>query len=268
MWIDEDFPFVFTEKAKTFIKDHRENPFFLYFSFHDIHVPRLPNERFQGKSSMGPRGDAIVQMDWMTGEILNELERLGLDNTLVIFTSDNGPVLDDGYDDKAEELLGDHKPAGPFRGGKYSAFEAGTRVPMIAYWTGKTASGKSNALISQTDLYASFAELLNVELGAQEARDSQNVLPALLDASEKGNDIILEESMTLSIRKGDWKYIAPLKKKNTPLWLNDKKIEMGYAPNPQLFNLLADPGELNNIAEQHPELVAELQAKIDSIIQL
>ncbi len=110
-WKDEDFPFVFTEKAISFTEENQENPFFLFFSFHDIHVPRLPNEQFQGESNMRPRGDAIVQMEWMTSQIVNRLRKLNLlENTLIIFTSDSGPVLDDGYADFAKELLGSHDP--------------------------------------------------------------------------------------------------------------------------------------------------------------
>ncbi|MGV3540138.1 MAG: sulfatase-like hydrolase/transferase, partial [Rufibacter sp.] len=136
-WKDEEFPILFTQKAKAFITQNKEKPFFLFFSLHDIHVPRIIHPNFKGKSQMGPRGDAIVQTDWVTGELVKSLKELGLaENTLLIFTSDNGPVLNDGYSDKAEELVGEHKPGGPYRGGKYSAYEAGTRVPTIAYWPG------------------------------------------------------------------------------------------------------------------------------------
>ncbi|MCG8696560.1 MAG: sulfatase-like hydrolase/transferase, partial [Bacteroidales bacterium] len=164
-WVDEEFPDVLTAKAKNFIANNKENPFFLYFAYHDIHVPRVPNERFVGKTDMGPRGDAIVQMDWCTGEIINYLEELGIaENTLIIFSSDNGPVLDDGYYDDAVEKIGDHNPSGPFRGGKYSAFEAGTRVPTIAYWPSVIEPGESAALWSQVDLYASVAKLVGHNL--------------------------------------------------------------------------------------------------------
>src|SRR5205823_9605272 len=123
---------------KAFIDDNKDKPFFLYFSVPDIHVPRAPHPRFAGATKMGKRGDAIAEMDWMTGEIIKQIDALGLKNkTLIIFTSDNGPVLDDGYDDNAEKLAGGHQPAGIFRGGKYSAFEGGTRVPTIVYWPGK-----------------------------------------------------------------------------------------------------------------------------------
>ncbi|MBT6763103.1 MAG: sulfatase-like hydrolase/transferase, partial [Prolixibacteraceae bacterium] len=119
-WIDEDMADVITQKALDFIDQNKEKPFFLFYSTHDIHVPRVPHARFVGESGMGPRGDAILEVDWATGEIMKKLEELKLiENTLVIFTSDNGPVVDDGYEDQAVELLGDHKPAGTLRGGKY-----------------------------------------------------------------------------------------------------------------------------------------------------
>lgn len=153
-WVDEEFPDVFTGNALDFIRDNKDQPFFLFHSYHDIHVPRIPHPRFVGESEMGPRGDAIVQMDWMTGQIVKELKALGIeDDTLLIFTSDNGPVLDDGYGDEAVEKLGAHKPWGPFRGGKYSAYEAGARVPTIVSWPGRVSPGKNDALISQVDFF-------------------------------------------------------------------------------------------------------------------
>src|SRR5690606_16648767 len=147
-WIDEDMADLITARATRFIENHRHQPFFLFFSTHDIHVPRVPHSRFAGKSGMGPRGDVILQLDWSVGAILEALERTRLsENTIVIFTSDNGPVVDDGYRDKAVELLGDHKPSGPMRGGKYSAFEAGTRVPFIVRWPAMIRPGTSDALL-------------------------------------------------------------------------------------------------------------------------
>jgi arylsulfatase A-like enzyme len=137
-WVDEDMADVLTGKATDFIERHRDERFFLYYATHDIHVPRVPHARFTGKSGLGPRGDVILQLDWATGRVLETLERLSLaDRTLVIFTSDNGPVVDDGYRDEAVEKLGGHRPAGPLRGGKYSAFDGGTRVPMIVRWPGR-----------------------------------------------------------------------------------------------------------------------------------
>ncbi|MFK8058620.1 MAG: sulfatase-like hydrolase/transferase, partial [Polaribacter sp.] len=269
LWTDENFPYIFTEKANNFIENNKENPFFLFFSFHDIHVPRLPNKQFEGKSTMGPRGDAIVQMDWITGQVIQKLEKLGLDkNTLVIFTSDNGPVLNDGYEDLAVEKLGNHKPSGPFRGGKYSSFEAGTRVPMISYWPGTIKPGESNALFSQIDYYASLGDLVNQKIAKNEALDSKNIKNALLKADGKGRNLMLEEGFTLSIRSNNYKYIAPLEAKKFPAWLKNKKVEGGLSKKPQLYDLSKDIGELNNIAKDHKNLVDNLQSKIDSIVAL
>lgn len=109
-WKDEDMAELFLEKAKGFVRDHKDKPFFLYYGLHQPHVPRVPNQKFVGKSGMGPRGDVILEADWCVTEFLKELDKQGLtENTLIIFTSDNGPVLDDGYQDQAVELVGDHK---------------------------------------------------------------------------------------------------------------------------------------------------------------
>ena len=160
LWKDEDMADTFTRKGVEFIERHKDQPFFLYFATHDIHVPRVPHPRFVGQTTMGARGDAIVQFDWCVGELLATLDRLQLtDNTLVILSSDNGPVLDDGYKDGAVEKLGDHKPAGPFRGGKYTIFEGGTRMPFVVRWPGRVKPGVSDALVSQVDFCASFAAL-------------------------------------------------------------------------------------------------------------
>ena len=137
LWKDEDIADILTAKAVSYIEQHKDEPFFLYFATQDAHVPRVPHKRFEGTSGYGVRGDVIVQFDWSVGEILKTLERLGLDeNTIIILSSDNGPVVDDGYKDGAIETLADHKPWGEFRGGKYSSYEAGTRVPCLLRWKG------------------------------------------------------------------------------------------------------------------------------------
>jgi arylsulfatase A-like enzyme len=210
---------------------------------------------------MGPRGDDIVQMDWMVGEVMNTLKKLNLDkNTLVIFTSDNGPVLDDGYADQAVRLLGNHRPAGIYKGGKYSAYEGGTRVPTIVYWPGEVEKGESDALMSQVDLYASLAELVGAKAAANSgAYDSENILQALLGKSKQGRKDMVEEAYTMSLRSGNWKYIAPFDGK-TPDWLKNKVVPTGLQATPQLYNLSEDPGEMHNLAEQYPDKVKELAA--------
>lgn len=265
-WKDEEFPDVLTAKAKEFIAENKNNPFFLFYSYHDIHVPRVPNKRFVGKSTMGPRGDAIAQMDWCTGEIMNYLEELGIaDNTLILFTSDNGPVLNDGYDDKAEEMLGEHKPWGIYRGGKYSAYEAGTRVPTIAYWPSKIKQGESSALVNQVDFYGSIAKLVGHELKENEAPDSYNLLPQLMGESNAGRDKMIEEAFVLAVRDGDWKYIEPGRK--APQWLKNKKIESGLMETPQLFNLKDDIREQHNIIDQHPEKAKEMKQLLNELVE-
>lgn len=265
-WKDEDFPDLLSEKAATFIKENKSQAFFLYFSFHDIHVPRIVHERFLGKSPMGPRGDAIAQMDWVTGQIVKTLEEEGLaNNTLIIFTSDNGPVLNDGYGDQAVESLGEHKPSGIFRGGKYSIYEAGHRVPTIAYWPSKIQTGESTALWNQVDLMASLSKLTGFSLSEQEAIDSEEMLAVILGTSTKGRKTMFSEAFTHAYRDGNWKYIAPTKQAHT--WIKAvKNIEGGVSTKAQLYNLEEDPGEQNDLAEQYPEKVKEMQAALDQII--
>jgi len=267
LWTDEDFAQVFTDKAIEFIRDSKDKPFFLFHSYHDIHVPRLPHPRFQGKSTMGVRGDAIVQMDWMVARVVKELEKQGLaDNTLIIFTSDNGPVLFDGYFDSAIELIGEHKPAGPFNGGKYSRFEAGTRVPTIAYWPGTIKSKVSDALVSQMDIYASLAKLVNVDLMDNEAPDSIEQLSVWLGESDEGRIDLIEESLGNSaLRQGNWKFIPKSNKK--PNFIKSKKIAGGYENFDQLYDLSKDPGETINVARKNPELVNKLDARLKEIIK-
>lgn len=265
--VDEDLTDMLLEKTMGFIEKNKDSSFFLYLPFHDIHVPRVPHSRFIGKSTMGPRGDAIVQMDWMTGQITAHLKSLKIErNTMILFTSDNGAVLNDGYEDKAEELLGKHKPNGPFNGGKYSAFEGGTRVPTIVYWPGTVEKGKSSALIGQVDMYKSLISLINGTDNHKIPPDGQNVLPALLGKTKKGRDHLLEESYTFSIRQGNWKYIAPSQKDYS--WVDiDKNIASGIKTIPQLYHLETDLTESKNLAEENPEKVRELKSLLDNIVK-
>lgn len=266
-WKDETIPFVLLEKTNRFLTLNKNKPFFLYLSYTDIHVPRAPNAKFINKSTMGKRGDVIAQMDWLTGQVMNKLEELHLTkNTLVIFTSDNGPILDDGYSDFAEEKVGLHHPGGPFRGGKYSAFEAGTRVPTIIYWPGKVKPGVSNALLNQVDLFSSFATLTGQTLHASDAPDSFDMLSTWLGKSKTGRTTMVEESFTLGLRQGNLKYISP-QTGAVPAWLKNKKNETGLEFNPQLYNLKDDKGEKKDLAATFPELVKKMHASLEQIIK-
>jgi arylsulfatase A-like enzyme len=247
-WRDEEIADELVEHAVAFIKQNREKPFFLYFATHDVHVPRVPNPRFRGATKMGPRGDAIAELDWSAGQVLKALDDFGLvDNTLVIFSSDNGPVVDDGYMDDAVEKLGSHKPAGPLRGGKSTPFEGGTREPFIVRWPKHVPAGKtSDALICQIDLLASLAALTGQKLPNHAGPDSVNVLPALLGESPDGREELVEQGRAIALRHNEWKYIE-LARRNAK------------GPNqPQLYDLSKDLAEQHNLAQEQPEKVKEL----------
>ena len=210
----------------------------------------------------GSRGDAIAELDWSIGRILDTLDRLKLTrNTLFVFSSDNGPVVDDGYRDQAVERLGDHKPAGPLRGGKYSAYDGGTRVPMVVRWPGTVRPGVSDAPVSQVDLLASFAALTGQKLSETAAPDSFNVMPALLGKTKHGRPHIVEHANALSLIVGNWKVIQP----HNGAKRNQTGNELGNDPEPQLFDLTKDLGEQNNVAAQHPEKVKEMLAMLAQI---
>lgn len=250
-WTDEEVGPTFLAKAQQFIEENRQQPFFLFYSFNDIHVPRMPATMFKGKSSMGPRGDAILQMDWAVGEITKQLKKLGIyKNTVIIFSSDNGPVLDDGYADQAEEKVGSHKPSGPYRGGKTSSYEGGTRVPFIINWPGKIKTGStSGALVSQMDLLASFASYFKVAIPKGEAPDSENLLGALTGTSKTGRRIFVEEGYNnLAIVKDGWKYIPAHRKREE-----------------ELYNLNSDTSEENNLIKKNPVKARELQEELQRI---
>lgn len=260
LWKDENIADSITTHAVDFIREHRDGPFFLYFATNDIHVPRFPHPRFRGQSTMGLRGDAIVQFDWSVGRIVETLRELGImENTLIVLSGDNGPVVDDGYDDRAEELLGGHKPAGPWRGNKYSAFEGGTAVPAIVCWPGRVkASGVSDVLMSQVDWMASLAALVQVRLPQGSAPDSRECLGNLLGTTETDRPWVIEQASNhvLSVRTRQWKYIEPNDGPKMITW--GPKIETGNCPTPQLYDM-ERAYESENVARQHPDIVFEMQ---------
>ncbi len=253
-WVDEDMADVFLQEAKNFIHLNKEKPFFLYYALQQPHVPRTPNARFVGASGMGPRGDVIVEADWCLGELLKTLEMEGLtDNTLIFFSSDNGPVLNDGYYDDAVEKLGKHKPAGPLRGGKYSLFEAGTRVPFAMYWKGKINPGVSDAVVCQVDLLSSLAALVNSD---KKGADSKNLLNAFMGKSDKGREeLIIEASSKTALRKDNWVLIPPYP---GPARNAEVNIELGNSEEYQLYNLKDDPGQQNNLTKSNPDKLKEM----------
>ncbi|MGJ8743999.1 sulfatase family protein [Polaribacter sp.] len=255
-WTDTEMADHFLAKAQNYVKTHKENPFFLYYAMQQPHVPRTPHPRFVGKSGLGPRGDVILEADWMIGEFMKTLKEEGiLENTLVVFSSDNGPVLNDGYYDDAVEKLGKHDPKGGLRGGKYSIFEAGTRVPFITYWKGTIKPAVSDAIVCQIDLLASLATLTGT---TDSTTDSEDLLNTLLGKSDSGREnLVIEATGKTALRSGDWVYIPDYKGKN---FREKVGIEVGNFPFEQLYNVKEDKNQQNNLAESNPEKLSELKA--------
>jgi arylsulfatase A-like enzyme len=263
LWKDQDIADTLTREAIAFIESSKDKPFFLYFATHDIHVPRVPHPRFAGTSDCGVRGDVIQELDWSVGQVLETLDRLKLaDDTLVIFSSDNGPVVDDGYADGSVQHLNGHAPGGPFRGGKYSNYEGGTRVPLITRWPGHVRPGaNSAALVSQIDLLASLATLAGARPPKDAGPDSRDALGAFLGQAATARSEIVEQAggpLTLAIRKGNWKLIPHLPQAQT------RKSASG-AINPELYDVATDPGETKNVAADHPDVVQALATSLQHI---
>ena len=255
LYIDENMSDTILVKTKKFIESNKDNPFFLFYSLHQPHVPRLPHPRFIGSSGMGPRGDAILEADWAIGQVLDKIDELSLsENTMVIFSSDNGPVLDDGYKDEAEEKIGNHTPSGLLRGGKYSMFEGGTRVPFIVSWPGQITPGISDALVCQLDFMGSFTDLVGIE---NPSLDSQNTLNSFLGISKKGRDqLVLEAFGKIFLRKANWVMIPPYEgPKIVNQWVKNETANNRHF---QLYDLSDDIEQLRNLAPNYPEKVQEM----------
>ncbi len=232
-------------------------------------MPRAPNDRFLGTSQCGIRGDSMEELDFTIGKFMADLKQAGvLENTLIIFTSDNGPIVTDGYGDGSEKNLNGHKPAGPYRGGKYEIYEGGTRLPFIVYWPGKIAPGVSSALVSQLDLYASLADFAGVP-GASKARpDSVDLLPVLLGRSPTGRANYVEQSQPdFALREGNWKYILVKgREARRAAKLEEGDYRTGAyhpeKPGEQLYDLSHDPGEQTNVIALHPDIAARMKAEL------
>lgn len=253
-WKDEDMADEITRKAVKFIDDSKAKPFFLYFATHDAHVPRCPHPRFRGKSEHGLRGDAIVELDWCVGEILASLDRHKLaDNTLVIFTSDNGGVMDDGYIDGTGDDRSGHRCNGVLRAFKGSPYEGGSRVPCVARWPGVIPAGSvSNELICSVDLLATCAALTGQKLPAEAGPDSFDILPALKAAKPaqacRETLVMQGNANPFAVRQGSWKLLPAT---------GMRKVE--------LYNLTDDLSEKTNLAEKEPAKVKELAALLEEL---
>jgi arylsulfatase A len=269
---DEDLADKWVEKSNFFIEENKDKPFFLFYASHDLHVPRIPHERFQGVTPHGFRADSIVQLDWTVGEIMKTLNRLKLtENTLVIFCSDNGPVMDDGYKDEALEKLGSHKAAGHFKGGKYSVYEGGTRTPFITSWKGKIPAGKSEQLVCTIDLAASLASLTGTPVPGTACPDSKNVLNALLGMPEaRGRTSLIQQDNggkgNFGYRSGHWKLVKHAKGSARNIVVG-KNLANTKVPVLQLFDLSKDPSETKNIIEENPGVAQRLKDELQALIE-
>lgn len=269
LWKDENIADSITVHAVDFIRENREKPFFMYFATNDVHVPRFPHERFRGKSEMGLRGDAIVQFDWSVGEIMRTLEEQGLlENTVIILTSDNGPVLDDGYVDQAEELVGEHSPTGGLRGGKYSAYEGGTRVPFIVHWPAVIKEqAVSNALVSQIDFLDVMASISGAGNGESRSTDGfPGEVATWFGNATQGRPFAMgmAQNHTLTLRTATWKFIEPKGGATMIPW--GPQIETGYSTTPQIFKYTdSTPDETQNLATNNPAIVDNLSAQLEKI---
>ncbi len=267
VWRDEDLAEDFLRESLRFIDSSENTPFFLLYTVHQPHVPRVPNERFRGATGLGPRGDVIAELDWCVGELVSHLEKKGiLEDTLILFSSDNGPVLNDGYVDEAVEKNGAHRPTGPLRGGKYSKFDGGARIPFLAFWKGMIRPQVSNALLSQCDLAASFASMLDIPVQDGDFPDSENHLDVLLGRSMEGRRELMYESESKAkvLRRGKWEYLEP---SAGPAVDPNTGIELGNSPEGQLYNLMYDIGERENVKDRYPEVAKAMAARISEILE-
>lgn len=274
LWQDENIADSIAAHAVGFIDAAKGNPFFIYLCTNDIHVPRLPHERFRGKSPMGLRGEAILSFDWTLRQVTDALRQRGLDeNTLIIITSDNGPILDDGYDDQARELVGAHKPAGPWRGWKYSTYEGGSAVPFIVYWPKGAASGvKNDALASLIDIPATLSAIAGVKQKTLDKASTAGVAPDSEDHSATwlGHDttprafaVSMAANRSLTYRTQQYKYIEPSDGPAIIKW--GTGTETGYRPDPQLFDFSLSRYEELDVTVSKPDVVKEMHERLEAV---
>lgn len=260
-----------TDKAVEWINARKgeEKPFFLYFPWTSPHAPIVPTREFQGKTEAGGYGDFMLQSDSTAGRVLQALDDCGFrDNTIVIFTSDNGP---ERY---AYNRIRNHRHSsmGPLRGLKRDIWEGGHRVPFVVRWPGVIEPGRvSDALVSQVDVMATIAAVVGFDLPDTAAEDSHDLLPLLRNRKGAGNirkfHVHNTKANHYAVRQGDWVLINAKSGRvsKVPEWFDE---ENGYKKNQidvALYNLREDIGERNNLAAKNPEKVAELKALLESI---
>jgi len=275
-FVEQDLASMETQKALAFIEENKSNPFFLYLATNNVHVPLTPNARFTGTTKLGPYGDYVAELDWMVGEVLDKLDQLGLaDDTLVVFTSDNGAVH------FRDVLAAGHLANGNLLGQKTDAWEGGHRIPFIVRWPGRAAAGSvSGELICLLDLLATAAALAGAPLPAGAGPDSLNVLDAIVgDAGPRPvrDELVLIGSQGYALRKGRWLFIPKhgscgVTTESTEChWIRlgelgfrnsdhlpDGRLKPG-APPGQLYDLTTDPQETTNVYSEHLDVVADLQ---------
>ncbi len=275
----EEVDMLFLDKSKAFLETHvktrSDQPFFLFHSTQAVHLPSFPGDDFKGKTEAGPHGDFIFQLDYIVGELMRTLEQLGVaDNTLVIFSSDNGPEVQSVFHMRTSH---GHDGARPWRGMKRDQWEGGHRVPFIARWPGKIKPGSiSGQTICLTDILATCAAITHYKLPENAAEDSFNILPALIgvDDGKAIRPFTLHQTikLALAIRRGKWKYLDHKGSGgNNYAARQDLKayILPDTAPEApgQLYNLENDPGETINLYFEHPSIVKELKALLDSSVE-
>jgi len=265
LWDDFTISDVMVGEAREFIaKQTKDKPFFLYFPSQAIHTPRTPNKRFQGATKLGARGDSMVEFDWKVGEVIKALKEKGVyENTIIVLSSDNGPVYIDGYEDGTTidrktnpgvELDRGHDGSAEYRGGKYMPHDGGTRVPFVFSWPAKVKPGVSDALVGQIDLFNSFATLLDIEIPEGQAKDSRDLLSVFMGESDKGVEYLLQGfKAQKALRYKNWKYIPQRKQK--------KQEE-------QLYDLAKDIGEQNNLVKKNPEMLKHMKDMLDKILKV
>ena len=251
---------VYTHEAVNFIRDNKDRPFFILLSHNMPHVPLAVSDDFRGKSSRGLYGDAIEEIDWSVGQVVSELDSLNLlQDTLIVFLSDNGPEV-------RAELENDVGSAGALRGGKYSNWEGGVRVPAIFYWSGAIPSKTiREGVFSLMDIFPTVAALAGGTGPESYRLNGANILPLLLsDGNDYGtSSSYFYYSLTSlqAVRLDEWKLVLP-RTKNSPylLWLGKYSDTVDK---PMLFNLKSDVREQNDLSSERPDLVAKMLAEAE-----